>query len=195
MVQEKDLAYLAGIIDGEGFVGVKRHKANRKLGGWQYQPGIHISNTNILIIDAATKIMEECGVGHHITPQTWKDPRLNRKIVHGINCCGFKRCFRCLWLVEPYLHGKARQARITMAYIWSRFQSYRNCHIPYSDDELELVEALFDLNQRGPNILNEHTLGVADKAAKICSELRGKPVEVTEMVTRLDEFKGVRVYK
>jgi hypothetical protein len=58
-ISETDLAYLAGLIDGEGYVGVRESK-NRKR-GYQLSPIIEISGTNFPFL---LKVREKIGTGH-----------------------------------------------------------------------------------------------------------------------------------
>lgn len=184
MIQEKDLAYLAGIIDGEGSIDIRSLPPGKHRRNGSYSSIVVICNTNQLILDKVANIMSRCGIPHYVSKTKVVG---NRKPSQQIICAGPNRCFRCLWIIEPYLVGKKAQANLTMSFVWSRIGHPDKYHTPYTEYELSLVNAIRQLNKKGPVILNEHTLDAVKESAKMCSELRGKPVEVTEMMTRLQQ--------
>lgn len=184
MIQEKELAYLAGIIDGEGSIDIRSLPPGKHRRNGSYSSLLCISNTNTLILDECVRIMRECEIPHYISKSKVNG---NRKQSYQIICAGPNRCFRCLWVIEPYLVGKKSQANLTMEFVWSRIGHTDKYHTPYTERELYIVQAIRQLNKKGPIILNEHTLDAVKKSAKMCSELRGNPTEVSEMFTRLQQ--------
>lgn len=189
MSEQKDceLSYLAGLFDGEGYVGVT---INRNRGATpQYFPRCSIVNTNPIIIDEAIRILQGRHVPFHLCH--WDAKLAEQKPRMTIDMTGFKRCLRFLWTIEPYLVAKKQQAQMVTAFICSRLshgKSYK--HTPYTDDEINLFQATRELNAKGRAILREHTSRAADFAAKMCSELRAKGAEATEMMAHLERGKG-----
>lgn len=180
-----NLNYLAGLFDGEGYVGLTIHKP---AGVVNFIPRVTISNSNTIILDHAGQILKSLNIAFHISAR--KRPQdLKWKKVSSIECSGFKRAWKFLWIVEPLLVGKRPQAQMTMAFIWSRLRSGTR-KIPYSDEQTLLYYALKELNRRGPEILREYTPKAIELTAKMYSELRTKGAEVTEMMTRQENSYG-----
>ena len=184
---ELDLSYLAGIMDGEGYVGLSVN--DRKRGGRQYYPRWTITNCNKAIIDECVRILDNNSIAYHIVE--WQPHSKLHKYRYTIDATGFRRALKGLWVIEPYLVGKKPQARLVLGFIWSRLKcgtAYQ--HIPYSEEEILLHQSCKDLNASGPIILREYMPKSAAYADKMYSELRAKGVEATETMARLERPEG-----
>jgi hypothetical protein len=173
---ELDLYYLAGFFDGEGYVGLTTHCPR---GNTYFIPLINVTNTNMVVIENIGRILSNHSIAFHVTERRAQTD--NWKRIVALECAGFRRTFKFLWVIEPLLIGKRLQAQMTMAYIWSRLKSEKKAKVPYSDNEIILYRALKELNVRGPKILNEYTPKAVEFTAKMYSELRTKGVESAEM--------------
>lgn len=177
---EIDLAWLAGFVDGEGYIGLTIHRNKGKK--TYYIPRIAITQASEEMLNNISRVMENNGIAHHISKRRAQTKRW--KPLFALETAGFARALKFLYVIEPYLVGKRLQAQMTMAYIWSRTRDGWSSKRPYTDDEHNLYHALRELNNRGPEILNEHTPKAIEFTAKMCSELHTKGVEVAEMTAR-----------
>lgn len=180
--REMDLAYLAGLIDGEGYIGISSNAQKTRK---QYTPRVTITNTNVALINEVRRILDNESIAYHV--MDW-DARLDsQKVRYTVEANGFRRALKLLFIIEPYLVAKRQQAQFVLAWLWSRLTHGSGfTRVPYTDSETALVEAVKELNHKGREILREYTLGVADFATMMYSELRAKGVEATEMMARLD---------
>lgn len=185
--REIDLAYLGGLIDGEGYIGLaKNGKASRI--GERYNPRFTITNTNPLMVEDVRRILLNEDIPFYVSE--W-DGNSEHKHRYTIEAVGFRRVLKALFVLEPWIRIKRPQAQIVLAFIWSRINhgtAYR--HTPYTTDERLFCEACGELNAKGSVILREHTPRAAEIAAKMCSELRAKGAEAAEMSARLSRGKG-----
>ena len=103
MIKEKQ-AYLAGIIDGEGSIGLYKIKTYRARRGFTWKPTIQISNTNILLFDWIRKYL---GFGSFARYKGHKENNKDR-LVWRIG--GSYSVIRLLKEVFPYLLLKKKHA-------------------------------------------------------------------------------------
>ena len=112
MLQPIDLAWLAGIFDGEGSVGLYHRTARGKSAGWAYY--VTISNADPSLILRAHALMTEiCEGGQHRTrPYVRFDGkrRGNRRLCVSIVCGNKTASEKLLIAIRPYLIAKGPQA-------------------------------------------------------------------------------------
>lgn len=102
-MEEKDsneLAYLAGLMDGEGTISIYKHWCNRK---WWLSPEIIISNTNLALLEWI-----QTGYDGWIRPQKIYP---GRKPMYVWKKQG-KKAIDFIRLIEPFLRLKKAQAQI-----------------------------------------------------------------------------------
>jgi len=149
-VTQIEIAWLAGIWDGEGTISVRR---NKKIN--QFSPRVTMVNTNAAIIRKVADILTRMGIGHYL-----------REKGEG----GFSGSSRQCWIVSietlegakqflknvrPLLVGKTYQAELLEMFVRSRISRRslvtRNSECRYSEDELDAVTLLYRANgdQRG----------------------------------------------
>jgi hypothetical protein len=122
-LSEKELAYIAGIIDGEGHVNIISQFSKNKLGFKKeyFTLRISIGNTNKAIIE-------------------WLQKRLGGYISANVAKQGCKQCFhlqlnakRVRWLaplILPYLVGKTEEVKLLISSFILLQQSKRQKHFP-----------------------------------------------------------------
>lgn len=135
-------AWLAGLIDGEGSIGIWRYQRRGNRSGWAFRPVVEIFNTNRLLID---RILEIVG-------PAWSAVKdLPRKSHH-------KQCWKVairaraisdtLTRVHPFLVAKAEQAQLVVA-----FCEVRKASPARTEDDYLLYEDFWrkckELNRRG----------------------------------------------
>jgi hypothetical protein len=102
-----ELAYLAGIIDGEGSIYIGNFSSNPKTNVPYYQTKIEVTNTDQGLIDWLCATFG--GSKRAYTPK--QTPKTSRKPVFNWNTSG-DRCRDICELIMPYLIIKKRQAEI-----------------------------------------------------------------------------------
>ena len=152
------LAWLAGIIDGEGAITYwldahyqrKDGKTNKSV-----RARVAIGNTNHSLIDEIMQIANEIGVSHHLIFQSRRsNPR--SKPCWYVYFSGAKRVRGVLNSVLPFLISKRKQADLILAVLDHRSSTRRGRHknagqILLKDDAWlsgQLAE-LSSLNRRG----------------------------------------------
>jgi len=101
------IAYMAGIIDGEGSIYIGNFSCNPKTGTKYYQTNIEITNTDKNLIDW---ILNTFG-GRNYTYTAKQTPKNSRRTVYRWIASGERVTHLCE-LMMPYLVAKRRQAEI-----------------------------------------------------------------------------------
>lgn len=143
-----EIGYVAGMIDGEGHVGIaKRHH--------YFVAHIGISNTDKAIIDRIVQIFNTWGVGHCVC---WRSRGGTRRDDCEIVVESGPRILKLGNIIGPYLVGKRKQLELMLEFVKLRQALPRwttkigSKERSFSTYELELVEKVRSLNRRGvPN--------------------------------------------
>ena len=129
-----ETAYIAGIVDGEGCIGLYRYSSN-------YYHSIHYVKTAIEVANTDTRLfrwlvpMFGFNLQHRI--QHWK---IDIREWHQLEAVGERAYQICLRLV-PYLKLKKEQAELLIEFTqWKRAIGYRGGNRPYSDDERNKIK-------------------------------------------------------
>ena len=133
--QQVKTAWLAGIIDGEGWLGLRRAK---RTGGTYVQPCFKLNMTHYPTLDY---ILENFDFPVHIEHRTPKKKEWSPSWT--ITVYGFGRLSKFLPLVRDYLVTKQHFADYLIELCESRLQRYKQ---PYNEREWELIALLS--NQR-----------------------------------------------
>lgn len=147
------LGYLAGIVDGEGWIGITGK--DRLL-----HPAISVHMVSIVGIENVADVAIRAGLPsyhHHMNDSS----RFTLK--------GYKRCVPFLEAIRPYLFIKARQADLVFECHRERKKRPYHNSTP-SVRELEIRNEIRALNTKGKN---PQRLYVERREAKIESELHG----------------------
>lgn len=107
-VSERDLGYLAAIIDGEGNVTYgefrefdKRNGLERTRKRWS----IRIANTDFAILEACKVTLQELGIGY--TVHEAKPTRTGKRVSY-ITVCRFNEVLSLIRIIFPYLKSYKR---------------------------------------------------------------------------------------
>lgn len=132
-----DIAWLAGIVDGEGHIGLSYQNQKRDICTVRFD--FQIVNTDYELIEKVVRILREIGINPHIRERVHKKSTwATNKIVtvprlHGIE--------RVLSLIYEHLTGlKREKANLILALIRSRLKKYPS-RAGYDDYEQSLVDA------------------------------------------------------
>jgi len=162
-----DLAYLAGIIDGEGCVTIERTGNRRKSTGQRgFLPSIVIVNTNPELISRCQDILNQYQVGNYIKMfrhQNWKNKELYRLCVIGL-----LRVYKLIQLIEPYSIAKRGQIQVAKKFIESRTVTHPKGK-KYDEYELASIVEIKDLNKKGVRDCTQ----ASEQSDKRQSELHG----------------------
>lgn len=109
-----DLGYLAGIIDGEGWVGLQKRLQKRWI---TYKPALRITNTNADIINRVYEIWEKIGVSGHIYENEQSPSVPNGKQIMNLQLNKGSDIQKVLEAVIPYLVGKKARAIMLLRYL------------------------------------------------------------------------------
>jgi len=159
------LGYLAGVIDGEGYIGIEKTKPNKNQRqiNPRYMPNICVVNTNKKLIDFLQKkwggsIQQRNRNGkwmknYYKTCWRW---RLNQG-----------RIVEFLTAIRPYMIVKIEQADLLLKYYQERMKPIRGTFQgrhgvkEYPPEEMEFREKIYKeikkLNHYDPQRLNEET--------------------------------------
>lgn len=110
------LAWLAGILDGEGYVSVQETRTFRRARGYterslQFQ--IRIGNTDLAMINEMRSILDTMGIGFHLGSSKSKNPK--HKLCFYLIVHGRPRVERLLRAVVSWLITKRPHAELILA--------------------------------------------------------------------------------
>lgn len=127
---QNDLAWLAGIVDGEGCFSVKRairRKSGARKGSWtSYQLWLVVCNTSRPMVERIEQILEANGVKHQPTRKVWKGKKATRW-QFWIHVAAKHELLRVTELLLPHLTAKRDEAEIVVWFLKRACQvkSYR----------------------------------------------------------------------
>jgi hypothetical protein len=173
-------AYLAGIMDGEGTIGLshrvsKPHWKTKNMDHYQVQLDV-LSNTNELLILAVVSLLRQEGFVPKLC--SWQPRGKNSRRGYRIFLLRTEQKVRFLELIHPYLIGKKEQAELVLSFLSRRGNGKKVKTIEY---ERLLVVRLTELNQRGRTSKPVTTVRQAGDTPKSQSELHGDMQSAAEM--------------
>src|SRR5579885_581002 len=137
--RDVDLAYLAGVIDGEGTITLERNGTRRLHGQMGFSPKVIVANTNHALLQRVVNVFDALGVNPHIKTQAAGSNNRGR-MMYWIVVAGLAKCGRILRPILPHLVAKDGQARIVLDFIERRGDPALAKGKPYGEYELGLVE-------------------------------------------------------
>ncbi|MEK9208188.1 MAG: hypothetical protein AAB922_06900 [Patescibacteria group bacterium] len=111
-ISETEKSWLAGFIDGEGYIGIVRAKkraTRQRSDSLLYQPWIIITSTDI-------KVLEDIQLVVRTQKRASLRPTEGRKIGYQIKINKFDDVVDFLEAVRPYLRVKQKQAELLVKY-------------------------------------------------------------------------------
>ena len=145
-MENLDLAYLAGLLDGEGCVGIYENHEN---GGMHYDYNLTIANSFRPVLDW---VQETTRIG---TVYEKKHPNTHLKDMYVWTVHKMGDIHSFLLMVEPYIKIKKEQVGIMITVTGLRIEQLKiarltHAYVPcYSETEQELVELLRGYNKKG----------------------------------------------
>ena len=123
-VTQIEIGWLAGFIDGEGYIGISQYKTrNRRT---SYSCAIQICNTDEAMILKAQKIIQKMGINPYIKADGYKlKNKESHKNVWTLKVHRMNKIIPILETVNPYLTGtKKERGELVLEYCQSRLQSF-----------------------------------------------------------------------
>lgn len=171
-----EIGWLAGIIDGEGYLGFQVYKTRNHHQSISTE--LSVVNTDEQIIIKAQKIMLKIGVNPYINMSSYKmknkptHKNTWKIVVHRLNTV-----LKVLEVVNPYLTGaKQDRAILVLEYCKSRLINYvpgRHFN-PMTEREAQIVDLCIAKQKRGAS---ETTRKAQLEQSALCEQIRLKGVE------------------
>jgi hypothetical protein len=153
----KDIAWLCGIIDGEGTITLRFHRRKNKTP--VIQPVINIVNTNEKIINNIIRILKSLEVPFWVSEYKRTE---NWKTRWVIEVSGIKRAKKLIPLIENDLVGKKENIELMKLWCEKRYNELGKRSY-YTDWDLEIVKQIKLLHthqdqvQKSFEILRDYT--------------------------------------
>lgn len=169
-VTDTQLAWLAGIIDGEGTitVGFLNTRETR-----QYAPSVTVVNTNPVMIATILAIYDQLGVGSHVMERD-RTKSLGKRSIWNVTVQRMGGIEKLLTVLAPFMVAKRAQAELLLRFVRSRIpkkNSGSNRDRTYTQEELDMCLEIRNLNDFTPG----------SEMEKIKSELQGNLQRLAEM--------------
>lgn len=175
-----DLAWLAGVIDGEGTIGMIKRKVYAK-GKYQYDARFSVANTNAEVMHHVIQIIRSLGVEPYICQR--EPSKDHHKSAVQVDLRRMAKVRTVLVAILPYLVCKKAQAEILLAFIDRRLSHQeRGKNNPYTDTDMNDIDMLSRLNQRG--VLRDYTQGATQARSDDIVRPIPKGMEAAEMTAR-----------
>lgn len=174
MLTEQEKAYLAGIVDGEGTITLRRTKGRIVV------YAIALTNTNGALILHVGRLLKRAGIRTYLSKHACWAGRKGYKAGWQLLLAGIDNTKAFLNMIRPYLVGKARQADLVLEFLSNRRSGH---HVGRkSARDLMIYDMLRDLNARGTSksvetVRSEHLA----EDVMIQSELYGDVQSEAEM--------------
>ena len=148
-----ELGWLAGIIDGEGYVGMQLERIRKHSVVRRATVGLQISNTDEEIALKAISIIKKFGVNPYLKIDKTALRKSTKKTVFVVTIHRMAVLLRVLKPIIQYLTGnKKLRAELVIEFCESRIKNViRGSHTQnfYSKRELEIIDSCLPLQKRG----------------------------------------------
>ena len=125
-MKKTDLAYMAGIIDGEGYISLARRNSKRNKSGIRYDIQVGVTNTNKWLLETF-----RFAFGGSISK---KKKGYEKSLPSSQDCfnwqVGNKQALIVVRTLLPYLRLKRPQAELAIEFCVTLSESYRSGGVP-----------------------------------------------------------------
>jgi hypothetical protein len=169
-LQEKAI-YLAGFVDGEGYIGINVGRKGAHNCTNNYKLRFCITNTKTEVLDW---VVENFGGAYYARSR--KAINANRHAISYQWHSGCDFAGNVIALIEPYLIVKKQQAILALKYRELQKLDRKTCPGTCKFPEalrIEIAQMFKQLNHRGPESVTTNTPDFNDLLKKIESELTG----------------------
>lgn len=149
-----ELGWTAGLIDGEGTIGISARNRLEASSGYTLKPHVQVTNTDPAVIARYVRWLESRQIPFHVSTRVARGRRLQAVTV---TTAGLKRVQRLLPVVAEHLTGRKRdQAALVLEFVESRLADWHAA--PFTPRQLEIVGALGAGRTKGRRqILRDYT--------------------------------------
>ena len=146
-IDKLDLAWLAGLWEGEGSICIFRNR--RENGNTKLSVTLTLVNTDPKLITESIRIMEDLDIRLHLFERKQNNPKW--ATAYQLTLRHFQQCKTFLEKLEPFLRGNKKQiALLTLRFLDSRIKAIeKNRNTPNSDKENKILDEVKILNKRG----------------------------------------------
>lgn len=143
-VQDVDLAWLAGIIDGEGCfcIFTNNNRSNRAINP-SISANLTITNSNCLLLNRCREILDALEIKY-----LYHDPKnghqRGRKVMR-VKIKNYSSLQRIIEVMLPFFVGKSEQAKLVLEFVSLAGQRGKL----HYEDRTKLMNKVKELNQRG----------------------------------------------
>ena len=154
MVENVELAWLAGFVDGDGSIGLKRSKSIKSKGGIRYSPLIQITNCDMKLIAEVRFLLGKLNIRHSYWLRDMKKRNLKWRNAGNISIYTWIDSILFLEFILPYLVGKKEQAEVLIEFCKTRIGGRRHNNFgkfisTQTGKEKYYWEKLHQLNHKG----------------------------------------------
>ena len=177
-VSDIDLGWLAGIIDGEGYVGLQiewKTKRNQD----RICPQVHISNCDEAIVLRARDVMRSIGINPYI--RATKANTQIRRDQYRLQTKRYSNILRLLTVIAPFMTGeKKERAELVREFCDIRLNSdwKHGEGKPHTARELEIYDICKPKQKRGAS---ETTRQAQRQTSAIWSIMRSRQLEAAKI--------------
>ena len=154
-MKDVELAYLAGIIDGEGCISVTI--SHRHSGYGKFRIQVSISNTNLKLIEKCKQIVGFGSIGKRT------GSHIGKRTVYKLELSKYKKLYELLPKLIPFLIDKKRKAELTFELIKEKMKHEQHSKVVYdhyqkriktttpilaTQREIEIMEEIRRLNEQ-----------------------------------------------
>jgi len=150
-VTDLEIAWLAGIWDGEGTISVRKNIRIK-----QYSPRVSMVNTNAAMLSKVAQILEGLGIKFHLREKGQGGFDGSSKQCWIISVEHLTGAQNLVSTMMPYLTAKKPQGELLLRFVKNSSSLYGteaggNGYAPYNEDELRTLELIYVVNgnQRG----------------------------------------------
>ena len=142
-----DLAYLAGLWDGEGYIGINKNlrKGSYRHSKFDLTAVMTLVNTDLNIINKCVQILDYHNISAHLRFQDDGHPK--HAVRYNVTISKKSAMKRLLELLIPFLVGKRSRAELMLRFINAGLQRAKLNHA-FTDEEILLAEQLKELNRK-----------------------------------------------
>lgn len=141
-----DLAWLAGIVDGEGSILITKNGHKGNYHGHNMCVQFHITNTCGNIISKSQEIINSLGINCRLCTQDKGALNKSWKTAFRIDISKFSQLRILLAALLPYLVSKKGQAEIVLRFIDQRLAKGKTF---YDKDDIAVIDEYINTYRRG----------------------------------------------
>jgi hypothetical protein len=115
MINPLDIAYLAGVFDGEGCVHVQRTKRKARGGGTRIVSSITlvIANTSAALVERCVSTLRSLGV----RPNVYEEPKYGTRTIYFVKVQRKKEALVVAKALVEYAHAKRSEIQLAIWYL------------------------------------------------------------------------------